>query len=403
MHIFKKCTALLPRLFQQHQIHFWLLIQQRGCYDPMMDVFGFSALPGGAVCILCMEADQLAGSLWVSPLDKDIFHMMPDWMDGIVVQQDMLDDSLTWLEHKIFSGSDSDWNNTHPCIALNNNAQNIYANGLSASVWDLLQNRFHHHVKWKESNPLITALRTRYSSEEIQLLETLVADTENVFESLLSASSIQPGRTTERDLARAFHKRCLDLNAEPAWGWAGCPMVCVGPSREHSNPTDQPIQYKDFLVVDFGLKRDHLCTDLQRCIYIAPPGTHAIPTVIEKAFNDCSQYIQYAARLIRPGVASVEVDRAIRTAIDQAGYPAYPNATGHPIGYATHELGPPISWRGTTDQQFEPNQIHTLEPSLYFQYGEEKALHRIGLEEMIVVEQTGTRFLSHPPSEVWIL
>lgn len=69
------------------------------------------------------------------------------------------------------------------------------------------------------------------------------------------------------------------------------------------------------------------------------------------------------ASLLRPGAMAGEIDRALRRAIESAGYPVYPHHSGHGVGVSGHE-GPRIV--PGNEQRLTPGMVIMLEPGIYF-------------------------------------
>ena len=66
---------------------------------------------------------------------------------------------------------------------------------------------------------------------------------------------------------------------EPAWEINYCPSVFTGPqeSGAHSGPTDRIIEKGHVLNIDFGIKLNGYCSDLQRTWYFLKDGETEAP------------------------------------------------------------------------------------------------------------------------------
>ncbi len=95
------------------------------------------------------------------------------------------------------------------------------------------------------------------------------------------------------------------------------------------------------------------------------------------------------------GQPAQAVDLAARTVIDQAGFgPYFVHRTGHGIGLSVHE--PPSIMAGNS-LGLEPGMAFSIEPGIYLpgEFG-------VRLEEVAVIGDGPSRFLSELSREIWI-
>jgi len=143
-------------------------------------------------------------------------------------------------------------------------------------------------------------------------------------------------------------------------------------------------------------------TDVQRLAYVLKPGETEAPPEVQKAFDTVKAANRAASAALKPGAKGVDVDRAGRKVVTDAGYPEYVFATGHPIGFYTHDLGPLLApdwpdYGKTGSYTIEADQTYAVEPGLRTElpwvFGGPVGL---GLEEDYLVTATGSEPLGKP-------
>ena len=246
---------------------------------------------------------------------------------------------------------------------------------------------------------IINALNGRKTAGEISRIRGAVAETEAIFAETFAF--VRPGMS-ELEIA-AFMHDCVDRRGlEPAWTPEGCPIVNCGPDSiaGHMAPTGLTLKAGQLLHIDFGVRKDGFCSDMQRVVYCLAPGETRPPQAVQRAFDTIAQAVQAAAQVIHPGVPGTQVDAAARGVVTSAGYPEYLYATGHQLGRHAHDggglLGPLWERYGTTPSlPLEAGQVFTIEPGVAV-----PGCGQIGLEEDVLVTAEGVEFLSKPQEEV---
>ncbi len=124
------------------------------------------------------------------------------------------------------------------------------------------------------------------------------------------------------------------------------------------------------------------------------------PFEVRKGFDTIVAAIQKTVRFMRPGLSGAEVDTIARGIVTGSGYPEYEYGTGHQLGRNAHDggamLGPRWERYGKSPEMLlEAGQVYTVEPGLAVPgYG------YIGLEEDVLVTETGAEFISKPQTEL---
>lgn len=252
------------------------------------------------------------------------------------------------------------------------------------------------------SERLISALRARKTAEELARMRTAIDLTEEVFAKV--ARFLAPG-VTEREVADMVAAHVREHGLDIAWEEGTCPAVFTGPDTAgaHYTPTGRAVERGHIVNMDFGIKHQDYCADLQRTFYVLREGETTAPSDVQRGFDTIVTAIEQARQALRPGVTGQSVDAVARTLITGAGYGEFPHALGHQAGRYAHDgtalLGP--AWEKYAQKPFVPIEkgiVFTIEPRLTVPgYGVAT------IEEMVVVTDTGAEFLSGPQRELVLI
>jgi Xaa-Pro aminopeptidase len=287
-------------------------------------------------------------------------------------------------------------------IAVNYSEDDVLADGLSYGLYLNLK-RMLEGTPYTDclvsAEQVISALRGRKSSTEIERVKKAIASTLEIFESTFH--TLEPG-LTENQVALRMQAGVESRGLGYAWPKTNNPAVNTGPDSPvgHNAPTDLVIEPGHLLHFDFGVKQEGYCADIQRMVYFCKPGESEPPEPVSKGFRTVVKAIQAAFEIIKPGVLGHEVDTAARAVITGAGYPEYKYATGHQLGRLAHDggalLGPAWARYGKTPfMTVEAGQVYTIEPGLMV-----PGFGYIGLEEDILVTEEGAQYLSAPQTHL---
>ena len=152
--------------------------------------------------------------------------------------------------------------------------------------------------------------------------------------------------------------------------------------------------------MDFGLKVEEYCSDLQRTLYVTRRGERSAPPDVQRGFDTIVRAIEESRCAMHPGATGQLIDAIARSIITQAGYEEFPHGLGHQVGRFAHDgtalLGPP--WEKYAKKPFVPleeGMVFTLEPRLTVP-GRGIAT----VEEMVVVRADGAEYLSTPQKKL---
>lgn len=290
-------------------------------------------------------------------------------------------------------------------IAVNYSLDDELADGLTHGMYQLLQNTLQgtpYGGRLVSSEGVVSRLRSRKLPAELARIERACAETVDLFAQL--DRRLRAG-LTEREIAAIMVEIMEGKGLERAWDAEHCPAVFTGPESAgaHAGPTDRPMERGHLMNVDFGMRFEGFCSDLQRTWYCLREGESAPPPAVQKGFEAVRDGVAKAAAFLRPGVKGHEVDAVARGHIVAQGFDEYPHALGHQIGRQAHDgaglLCP--TWERYGEKPFavvEEGQCYTLEPrAIVPGYGVAT------VEEIVVVTNDGCRFLSAPQTEIMLV
>jgi Xaa-Pro aminopeptidase len=249
------------------------------------------------------------------------------------------------------------------------------------------------------AEPIVSAIRQRKTESEISSMRRAIVQTEEIFS--LVAAFIRPGMT-EAEIAGFMKMEARRRGLPFAWDAQTCPAVFTGPetANAHYHPTDRRVEPGHILNMDFGVKVDDYCSDLQRTFYVLRPGETTAPSDVHRGFETIVRSIELARAQLKPGAQGIDADTAARAFIVDAGYAEFPHALGHQVGRFAHDgtalLGP--KWEKYGKKPFhrlEEGMVFTIEPRLTVPgYGV------VTIENMVVVRAAGAEYLSTPQTEL---
>ncbi len=290
-------------------------------------------------------------------------------------------------------------------IAINYSLDDEMSDGLTHGQFLLLQKVLDgtpYASRFVSAEGIVSRLRSRKTGPELVRIERACAETVDLFAELNTRLRIG---MTEKQIAAIMVDIMTAKGLSRAWDEDHCPAVFTGPESAgaHAGPTDRVMEPGHLMNVDFGMRYEGYCSDLQRTWYCLKPGETAPPPIVMKAFDAVRAAIHKAGSFMKPGVKGVEVDAVARGHITALGFDEYPHALGHQIGRAAHDgaglLCPRWERYGTKpDSIVEAGQCYTLEPRINV-----KGYGVATIEEIVVVTADGVRYLSQPQTEIMLV
>lgn len=290
-------------------------------------------------------------------------------------------------------------------IAINFSVNDEMADGMTHGQYLLLKDILAgtpYADRLESSEGIVARLRSRKMEPELARIQRACEETVDLFGKM--NGRIKVGMT-EKEIAAVMVEIMESKGLSRAWDPDHCPAVFTGPESAgaHAGPTDRRMEPGHLMNVDFGMRYEGYCSDLQRTWYCLKPGETEPPEEVMKGFHAIRDAIRKAGEFMRPGVKGKEVDAVARGHITSLGFEEYPHALGHQIGREAHDgaglLCPEWERYGTKpDSVVEEGQCYTLEPRVTVPG------HGVAtMEEIVVVTKDGVRYLSEPQTEIMLI
>ena len=287
-------------------------------------------------------------------------------------------------------------------IALNYSLDNVSADGLTHGMFSRLCKLLKdtpYVDRFISADPLYSRLRGCKTSEELRRVQSAVDQTVELFDQLTAAVRVG---WTEKQISDYMHRAMGERNLTASWDYEYDPGVNCGAESlgGHMPPGEIPLNPGDILHLDFGVKTEGYCSDLQRIWYVLEEDEISPPAEVQRAFETVQLGIQRAAAALKPGAIGWQIDQIARDTLKEFGYPEYEHALGHQVGIWAHDggglLGP--QWERYGDRAFQPvveGQVYTLE------FGIRTSRGYVSQEENVYVTADGCKMLAAPQKEIW--
>jgi Xaa-Pro aminopeptidase len=290
-------------------------------------------------------------------------------------------------------------------IALNYSKGSEISDGMTHGMY-LTIHEFLDEIGYADkiisAEKIASSLKARKTDYELERMTRAIEHTLDIISKV--TSFIAPGKT-EKEIAEFMIQEVEKRNLAFAWEKSHCPAVFTGPetAEAHYKPTDRKVEPGHVLNMDFGVKFEDYCADIQRTFYILKKGEGQAPPEVQKGFDTIVTSIELARQAIKPGIQGVEIDKIAREHIVSQGYEEFPHGLGHQVGRFAHDgtalLGP--AWEKYAQKPFQPleeGMVFTIEPRL-------KVAGRgvVTIEEMVVIADDGAEFLAEPQKEMILI
>lgn len=380
-------------ILKEKNIDMWMtFVRETGnIKDPMMDMLVGTGATWHSAFIITKDGDTTAviGSLEEANMKSvGTFQNIVPYLKGI--KEDLIK-VLKKYDPKI--------------IAVNFSRNSSLADGLTHGCYlELIEilKETTYNERLVSSEEIVGALRGRKSQVEVDLIKNAIVETLKIFNEVTGFLAV--GKS-EKDVADFVKGLVKERGFEFAWEEEHCPAVFTGPDTAgaHSGPTGRTIQPGHVINMDFGIKYEGYCSDLQRTWYVLKKGETEAPAEVMKGFNVIKDSIQMAAKELKPGKPGWEIDNIARSYIVENGYEEYPHGLGHQVGRVAHDGGAMLGprWERYGNIPFIPvekGNVFTIEPRLTIPgYG------IATMEEIVWVTENGCEFMSDSQTDIYLI
>lgn len=395
----KRINTLLPEALKAAAVDCWLVVCRENNNDPMAEHIGGENAGGTAVFMFYYDSDGFH-SLVFSPSGESTALDELDIHDKVISVErgtSAIDAAIAFIKTKDFKN-----------IAVNISEENALADGLSHTQYQELETKL-----GELSNLLVPSTEVVYEwlsiklPEEVEIMRKAAQFTADW--QIEAYTQVIPGQTTDADLAKFLKEKMKIYDVTDGWSPDQNPNVNSGPDRGHSHATNKVIMPGDVIQIDFGIKvHNRWVTDIQRFAYVLKPGETVAPEDITHYWNSSKAGNRAALDAMKPGVKGVDVDRAQRVLMEQAGSEYVMWSTGHPVGYVAHDIGPNLG--GSQASHVRPASNKVLKVGMTFAFDgfhawklDDGQIKTISVEEMAVVTDEGAEYLISPQEELILI
>ncbi len=374
-------------------IDMWMTIARESMMnsDPVIPLISASEFGGMTAAIICKDGSNI---LVANHLDAG-GHKLTKVYDEVIEYSDY--DIFKVLKELLYKMKPSK-------LALNY-SYDVAADGLTVGLYKGLMT-FFDKIGFEgeicSSENVIAHLRGQKSTAEQERIKASINITMEIFDDL--TGYIKPGMT-DHDIF-SFCKNQMDKHkVTDAWDPHINPIVSIRNDSVggHAGTTGLVVRAGDIIRLDFGVKKDGYCSDLQRTFYVPKQGEIEVPKDVLEVFEAVQKGILLGAENMQIGTDIDVPDTLVKTYLADMNLPVYNHSLGHQIGMFAHDGGLSMSKssvetakKSGTDYKFIENMVYTVE------FGVESSRGVCGQEEIVVLRPDGPKWLSKPQENIYI-
>ena len=392
----KKINLMVPVALKEFNIDCWLTLTRESAIDPI----GYDLCASGAVARMAI----------IFYLEKGEFHKLAiaaSYDITPLIESGIYDEVIAYKNEGIKPHLQDIIKKINPNkIAVNYSREQPLADGLTYGMMNYLIEALGEEYKSKfvSSEDIIVHYRSVKIKEEIDFIEKAVLITQKILDECLSADFIKPGVTSEADLGNALERKTIENGCTVAFT-----IVNVGASRGHCTPTERKIVPGDLIRIDFGVDYCGYKSDIQRTAYVLKEGETKVPERMQRMWDVVFKANREGMKQLTDGNVGNDSDKVARKIIVDAGYPEYPHAGGHPIGFDVHDIGAilgpnwPERYGDKIFKKLIKGQTYAFEPTIYVHDEETGGELSIGLEEDVIITDSEAVIIGKPQTEIYLI
>jgi Xaa-Pro aminopeptidase len=385
--LLKQKISLVQNVMCDSGIDIWLLFTRDGTPDPIASLIGLNGMMARTAGIIGADGSKTAIA----------------WRpDAELLKNSGLYDQVISYEDEGIIGRLKDWLNSNKPhrIAVNISEDFGIADGLTAGMKVYLDRAAGElNASFVSSEDLVITLRARLLPAEVTHVKEAIRNSEAILKA--ASEEFIKAWKTDRDVYQKILMKVKDEGLETAWSEDRCPAITVGRDPpSHMGYHNTTIRPGDFIRIDFGVKHNGYCSDIQHVYYV---GGKPMPRDIDKMFEVASEANDAAIRVMGAGVPGYVPDEEARHIVLESGYPNYWHGTGHAVGLLVHEIGPRLAPKDSKDyaaaakKKLQPGMVMTVEPSVFGESG------LCNLEQDVLITNSGVELLSNRQEYITII
>ena len=242
--------------------------------------------------------------------------------------------------------------------------------------------------RFLKASSILTAGRERKDAVEIKAMQKAAT----IAEAALSATLpfIKIG-LNEKEIAARLVQELLSHGSDAELPFF--PIIASGPNsaNPHASISERQIKKGDLLLFDWGACVDGYFSDMTRTFAIGK-----IDDELKKVHALVVAATEAGKKMVAPGNACQDIDRAARKVIEDANYGEFfQTRTGHGLGMEVHEE--PYIREGNL-KKLESGMTFTVEPGIYI-----PGRGGVRIEDDVLVTEEGMRSFTSFPRDLQII